>query len=95
MQHLTDSKFEEIRALLTQSSGELHGLDICILSETFCTGKLPDTIYGIPGYQVYRRDRIGKSGGRLLVYVNNLVQVKRRLDLEDNDIETIWFETYP
>ena len=95
MQHLTDSKFEEIRALLTQSSGELHGLDILILSETFCTGKLPDTIYGIPGYQVYRRDRIGKSDGGLLVYVNNLIQVKRRLDLQDNDIETVWFETYP
>ena len=24
-----------------------------------------------------------------------MVQVKRRLDFEDNDIETIWFETYP
>ena len=49
IQHLTDSKFEEIRRLLTCPSKELFGLDILILSETFCTEKIPVAFYSIPG----------------------------------------------
>ena len=47
------------------------------------------------GYEVYRKDRIGKSGGGLCVYVKNTVQTKRRIDLETDDAEIIWLETCP
>ena len=93
VQHLTDSKFEEIRNLLTCPSKELFGLDILILSQTFCTKKIPVTFYSIPDYEVYRKDRIGKSGGGLCVYVKNSIQTKRRTDLETDDAEIIWLET--
>ena len=95
LQHLTDSKFEEIRYLLTCPSKELFGLDILILSETFCTEKMPVTFYSIPDYEVYRKDRIGKSGGGLCVYVKNSIQTKRRTDLETDGAVIIWLETCP
>ena len=38
-----------------------------------------------------RKDRKGKSGGGILVYVSQLLNYKRRPDLE-GEIETIWLE---
>ena len=87
IQHLTDSKFEKICNLQTCPSKELFGLDILILSGTFCTEKIPLTFYSIPDYEVYRKDGIGKSGGGLCVYVKNSIQTKRRTDLETDDTE--------
>ena len=95
IQHLTDSKFEEIRHLLTCPDKELFGPDILILSETFCTDKIPETFYSIPGYKVYRKDRAGKSGGGLCAYVKNSIQVERRIDLETKDVEIIWLKICP
>ena len=36
----------------------------------------------IPGYSIFRHDRIGKVGGGVLIAVKNGIQATRRLDLE-------------
>ena len=95
VQRLTDSKLEEIRSLLTRPGNEHDRLDILILSETFCTQKVPDSFYNTDGYQLHRKDRMGKSGGGVLVYVNNSLQAKRREDLEAEDLEILWLEACP
>ena len=38
---------------------------------------------------------MGKSGGGIFVYVNNLPQAKRREDLEAEDLEILWLEVCP
>ncbi|PFX24901.1 hypothetical protein AWC38_SpisGene10487 [Stylophora pistillata] len=38
---------------------------------------------------------MGKSGGGILVYINNSLQAKRREDLEAEDIEILWLEVCP
>lgn len=38
---------------------------------------------------------MGKSGGGILVYVNNSLQAKRREDLEADDLEILWLEVCP
>lgn len=58
-----------------------------ILTETFCDENIPDCFYSVPGYHVYRKDRIGKTDGGLLVYIKESLQAKRRVDLEENDLE--------
>ena len=95
VQHLTDSNLEEIRTMLTQPSNERNRLDILILSETFCSKKVPDSFYSTHGYHLYRKDRVGKSGGGILAYVNNSLHAKRREDLEANYLEVLWLETCP
>ena len=64
--------------------------DILILTEMFCSVKVPT-----PRYQMYRQDRTGKSGGGILAYVNNSLQVNRREDLEEINLECLWLETCP
>lgn len=41
-------------------------LDILILSETFRSQKVPDFFYGIRVFQLHRKDRVRKSGGKIL-----------------------------
>ena len=44
---------------------------------------------------MYRKDRKGKVGGGIMIYVNKSVEAKRRVDLESKDIESIWIEICP
>ena len=91
-QHLTDSKFEEIKSMLLK---DFKDLDILFLTETFCSSKIPDSFYNIPGYELFRKDRLGKKGGGILAFVNNSVIVERRSDLEAGEIESLWLEVCP
>ena len=95
VQRLTDSKLEEIRLFLTRPGNEHDRSDILILSETFCTQKVPDSFYNTDGYQLHQMDRTEKSGGGKLVYVNNLLQTKRREELEAEDLEILWLVACP
>ena len=38
---------------------------------------------------------MGKSGGGILVHVNNSLQAKRREDLKAEDLEILWLEVCP
>ena len=50
IQHLTDSKFEEIKTMFLK---ELKDLDILFLAEMFCSSKITDSFYNIPGYALF------------------------------------------
>lgn len=55
IQHLTDSKFEAIKVMFSK---EFKDFDVVYLTETSCTSKIPDLFYYIPGYALYRKDRL-------------------------------------
>lgn len=94
VQSLTDTKFEEISSLLGAQDNR-NRANVVILTETFLTNKKPNSIYNIPDYDLYRRDRIGKKGSGLLVYVNNRLTSNQRDDLMSTDCETLWLEVFP
>ena len=66
-----------------------------ILTETFCTSKFPDNYYGIAGFDLHRKDRLGKRAGGILVYANENMKAIRGTDLEADHIEVLWLEVYP
>ena len=81
---LTDSKFEQIRHFLTSSHPEI---DVLFLIET---------VFEIPGYVMYRKDRPGiKQGGGILAYVNFKLKETRRIDLEEKEIGTLCLDIFP
>ena len=92
IQRLTDGKLEELRVILAKTETDL---DILSITETFCSRNVPDSFYGIPGYDIHRKDRIGKAGGGILAYVKNSLLAKRRDDLEVRSIEVLWLEICP
>jgi hypothetical protein len=46
----------------------------------------------LPGYSIFRRDRVGKIGGGVLVAVKLNLHATRRLDLENENIELVVIE---
>lgn len=69
-------------------------LDILVLSETFFNSKTTEELYHIPGFDLLRKDR-NSSGGGILIYANSDLNIKRRTDLEDRDLEALWLQVCP
>ena len=88
---LTDSKFQQIKPLLIAQR-----VDILFLIETFLKSHTRDSVYAVQGYEIYRKDRAGKTkGGGILAYINTKLKVSRATKLEQTDIETLWLNVYP
>ena len=52
---------------------------------------VPNELITVDGFNTERKDREGKSGGCILVYLSQSLNYKRRTDLE-GEIEAIWLE---
>ena len=89
VQHLTESKFEEISLSLRSHQQAPNKVDVLILTETFCTSKIPDSFYKIEGYELYRKDRLHRNGGGILAFVNEQLYAKSRTDLMTNNTEIV------
>lgn len=89
IQHLTDSKFEQISLLLNFHKDSTNKVKVLVLTETFCNSKRPDFFYQISGYVLFRKDRVGKKGGGIMFYVNDKLHAKIRPDLMTSEIEVL------
>ena len=70
-------------------------MDALIITETFCQPEIPDSYYSIPGFNLHRKDRVGKSGGGIMAWIRNSLEHKRRMDLESDIVEALWLEVFP
>ena len=91
---LTSTKFDQIKLFLAEESGRPQ-VDVLFLNETFLKPCIPDSLYAVPGFTIYRCDRISKCGGGVFVFVNQDLRVKRRADLKNTHSEIIWLEVFP
>lgn len=82
-------KLSQVNVMLSQMS---HPVKVLGFSETFLNDRVKDCEIMITGYNMFRRDRTGKLGGGVIVYVADNVPVQERLDLEHPDLEAIWLE---
>src|SRR5436190_17707581 len=55
--------------------GQQHFHAIC-MSETWLHPGISDDFVALPGYQLVRRDRLGKAGGGVGIFVTNSLKVK-------------------
>ena len=83
------NKIEELHSTVLCNNPKL---DACGFSETFSTDLVEDCRLEVEGYTMNRRDRLGKLGGGLLVYISYKWNSTRRNDIESHNIETIWLE---
>ena len=87
-------KFDQIRLFLLDKHSRPQ-IDILSLNETFLKSSIPDSLYSVQGFSVYRRDRKDKNGGGVMIYINDELNHRRRTDLESVDVEAIWIDIYP
>ena len=84
-------KIDEIRLLLN----EHRSVNILGLCETFLNDHIDNNELSIDSFIFERRDRDdGRSGGGILMYISNQLSYKRRRDLEEGSIESIWIELF-
>jgi len=43
---------------------------VLFLNETFLKPSIPDSLYAVPGFTLYRCDRLPRCGGGVLAFVN-------------------------
>jgi hypothetical protein len=60
--------------------------------ESWLRPHVSDDMLKIPGYKLlaFRRDRVGKMGGEVVVFVKDHMNCKRRPDLQIGNLECIW-----
>ena len=85
-----NKKIDEPAAFM--SVNEVH---IAAVTESWLTDEVHDDQISIGGYVIYRKDRMQCRGGGVCVYVSQQLPVRRRLDLEDPDLECMWLWTRP
>ena len=94
--YLKTVKFEQIKLyLLGNSRPGKSQLDVLFLSETFLNSSVPDSLYAVNGFSIFRRERLLKGGGGIMAFVSNDLMVKRRTDQESHDVGAICLEVIP
>ena len=74
-------------------SAEFICHDILSFTESWLTPRVSDNAMIIPGYKPpFRRDRVGRMGGGVLVYVRNNINCHLRPELHVGNVECIWLE---
>ncbi|PFX16295.1 putative RNA-directed DNA polymerase from transposon BS [Stylophora pistillata] len=91
---LISAKFEQIKFFHLGKSG-VPQVDVLFLKETFLKANIPDSLYTVPGFTLYRCDRLPRRGSGVLAFVSHDLRVKRRTDLENTVLEIIWLEVIP
>ena len=81
-------KIDEIRILLSDRNAP----SIACFCETFLTDTVPDSFLSVSSYSLYRRDRSGRAGGGIVIYVSDVVTSTVRSDLENENIEGLWLD---
>jgi len=75
------------------SSSGRPQLDILFLCETFLKPSVPDSLYAVPRFSVYCRERLSNGGRGIMASINQDLTTKHRSDLKSQEIEAIWLET--
>ena len=65
--------------------------DIVCICETWLTKSVLDSEL-LPGYSIFRRDRVRKTGGGVLVAVRQNIHATRKLHLENENAEFVVIE---
>lgn len=82
-------KLDEIKSHLNNTPSP----DILGITETFLNDKTRDNELHISKFKCERLDRkLNKRGGGIVVYIAEKVPYQRRIDVESDDIESVWIE---
>ena len=84
------NKMDELQTLTATLPTPPLFISIC---ETWCNPNEPDSLYALPKYLLYRRDRRGRCGGGVALYVlESAIAACERLKNVESDNEDLWIK---
>ena len=66
--------------------------DFITITETWARPTLCDSVFSIVGYNLFRKDRVGKRGGGVMIYVRHRFPAIPCYDLNNSDQEALFCE---
>ncbi len=69
---------------------ELYKSNLVFVTETWLCDKIPDEAIQLPGMTSIRKDRIGRRGGGVVLYISNSIPTKTRHDFSQSPFECLW-----
>ncbi|KAI8494026.1 hypothetical protein Bbelb_283730 [Branchiostoma belcheri] len=74
---------------------DTYSTKIACITESWASTDVPDHVLSLPGFQLFRKDRLCQKGGGLVTYISNVIPARRVQDLEVADLEVMWIEVRP
>ena len=78
-----------------QQIAELNYASVICITESWLSPNIPDHCVSIPGFNLFRKDRIGSSGGGVCVYLDNKKPCNHLDSCDQSDVESIWVALRP
>ena len=85
-----NNKINEIEVEL-----KCNNIQVALITETWLNENIPSQAIEISGYTSIRKDRQGRRGGGILLYLKDNIPYTRYLNLEDDEQETVWITIRP
>ena len=86
------SNIQSLRHKTQRLGNEFWDFDMICVAETWLQEDISDDDVKIEGFKIHRKDRVGGQHGGVCIYTGEHLLVKRRSDLEVEDMELIWVE---
>ena len=78
-----------------QQVAELNNVNAICITETWLSPNVPDSSVAIPGYNLFRKDRLNTTGGGVCIYLNSTIPCKRLEQCNEEGIESVWISMRP
>ena len=70
----------------------MKSLTYCCLTETHLSNRITDDDIAISGFDIPVRNDRNSHGGGIILYNKNNISILRRVVLEHEHVESMWFE---
>ena len=77
-----------------QQIAELNSISAICITETWLSSDVLDSCVSIPGYNLFRKDRI-TTGGGVCIYLDHKVPCKLLESCNQDEVESIWISMRP
>ena len=92
--------FSNVRALVKkvdeiQQIAKLNFAGVICITESWLSPDIPDSCVSISGYNMFRKDRIGTSGGGVCVFLDHKIPCNLLKSCDQSEVESIWISMRP
>ena len=83
-------KVEEI-----QQIAELNSAGAICITESWLSTDIPDSCIAIPGFNLFRKDRIYATGGGVCIYLDQKIPCELLQSCDQEEVESLWISIRP
>ena len=70
-------------------------VDLVAITGSWLHSDIDSSFLSISAFDLFGKDRVAGWGGRIWVYLNNIIPYRQRLDLEQPKFECLWLTLHP